>query len=194
MECITHWLTHVVFAHLLYCFPLHTGLVSGWGSSVCAPTHLLLSGSGWSVISSLCFPASPPFCPLRLSQLSVHSPIAQDVKSAHNSQLKRTPFLQTVPSASAWSAFSCAFGFELWAIVGPLRSIILEQGAWTAQLCVQYVQTICLMTQPSAWSNCILQHSVVPFSETEKDQESILPRTPGFVMDGWSVATFVSAL
>lgn len=72
---------------------------------------------------------------------------------------------KTIPSesGSAWSSFSGALGSGMWAILSPLRSIIHEQGAWRAQLRVQYVQTICLMTQPSAWSNCILQHLVVPF-------------------------------
>lgn len=52
------------------------------------------------------FPSFPPplLSPLRLSQLSALSPIAQDVKSAHTSQLKRTP-LST--SCTIWVCLIC---------------------------------------------------------------------------------------
>lgn len=108
--------------------------------------------------------------------------------SSHLATQTDTFLQQAEPSESAWSAFSCALRSKLWAIRSPLGSIIHVQGAWTTQLHVQYIQTICLMTQPSAWSNCILPHSVVSFSETEGPVISILPCSLCFV-DGWSVAT-----
>lgn len=183
----------VVFCSSVYYFALHIGVVSGWGSSICAPTHLPLSGSGWSVISSLCFPGFPPFLsPVGLSQLLAHSLYSAGCEVSSHLATQTDTFLQQAEpseSGSAWSASSCALRSKLWAIRSPLGSIIHVQGAWTTQLRVQYIQTICLMTQPSAWSNCILPHSVVSFSETKGPVISILPCSLCFVMDGWSVVT-----
>lgn len=171
-ECITHWLMRVV---LLICFTVFHFILVWWVGGV----HLLYicphPPASFRIrvechFLSL-FPRLPPLSEpsQTLPALSTQPYSAGCEVVSHLATQTDTSIKQAEPSdsGSAWSAFCCALSSKLWVILSPLMSIIHEQRAWTAEHRVQYVQTICLMTQPTAWSSCILQHSGVPFSETE---------------------------
>lgn len=152
------------------------------------PTCLFQDQGGLSFPPSVSHASLPFLSPLRLSQLSAHSPIAQDVKSAYTSPHGHL-YQQ---SCTIWVCPICFL------LCTPIRAVsntesIKVHYQWAGSLDSWASYSICPDDLPNDSAKCLVKlHTAALgcfFFRARKDQEFILPRSLHFVMDGWSVAT-----